>query len=276
MIQSFYIYNRTVTPVFFPYNKKIAQKLILSMLHALCCETFFIAPFSNISLIWFSFRDVFRGIFSWTGVLNKGILHPFTIFKISWSSVSFSQDWTKWEILPPGGTFCFDSSGNISFTKGWTGINFSGGTSSTEMLQKVVVTFFQVLPFDLLTVWLVVFLCHLCCCCVWKCWRRGILWFPALPLGDCLFLARNTVEKGYQPLWTSLINLLSTSLNISKVYFWALVLSSTCFRSWWPNSSVCLSITVRHCYLKVSNFEFSDTFNIFKSRKHCYLPDLAA
>ena len=137
--------------------------------------------------------------------------------------------------------------------------------------------FSEVLPFDLLTVWLVVFLCHLCCCCVWKCWRRGILlWFPALPLGDCLFLARNTVEKGYQPLWTSLINLSSTSLNISKVYFWALVLSSTCFRSWWPNSSVCLSITVRHCYLKVSNFEFSDTFNIFKSRKHCYLPDLAA
>ena len=58
--------------------------------------------------------------------------------------------------------------------------------------------------------------------------------------------------------------------HLQKVSFWTLVLSSTFFRNWQPNQTVrhCLSTTMEHRYFipVSSDFEFSDTFKVFKGR----------
>lgn len=147
--------------------------------------------------------------FSWTGVLNKGVLCHFTIYKISWFFLSFSQDWTKWEILPPRGKFCFNSSGNIFFNKGWTYSNFFREIISTELLQKRVA-----ICFCNLTIWFVgslfrcIFLPSLLLLRLKMLTGGFLLWFPALSLVDCFFLAGNPDKKSLfsfcQPLWTSI------------------------------------------------------------------------
>ena len=76
--------------------------------------------------------------------LTKGFLYFFSICKTFWFFVSFSQDWTKWGIHPHGGTFCFNSSSNISFPKRWTYSSFCSETSLTKMLC------FGILPFQFL------------------------------------------------------------------------------------------------------------------------------
>ena len=122
LIQSFQIYNRMVARIFPPQKKKIAKKLILSILISLLQEFlyysllqhFFYLFFDQECLIFFQ-GCIQRGYFSWTGVLNKGVLCHFTIYKISLSFLSFSPEWTKQEILPSGGKFCFNSFENIFF-----------------------------------------------------------------------------------------------------------------------------------------------------------------
>ena len=87
------------------------------------------------------------------------------------------------------------------------------------------------------------------------------------PVVDCLFMARSSDGKGF-------FLLLPTTLNISKVSFSASELSSTCYKNWWSNSSVLFAknswAKVFHIYL-ASDFEFSDTFRIFKLRKYATL-----
>ena len=152
--------------------------------------------------------------------LTKGFLYFFSICKTFWFFVSFSQDWTKWGIHPHGGTFCFNSSSNISFPKRRTYSSFCSETSLTKMLC------FGILPFQFLYFLQSYLLLRS------KCWRRKfLLRFRVLPLGHCLFLSGNLHAKGF-------FFALPVSLIISKVSFWVLVLSSTRFRNWWSKSSV--------------------------------------
>ena len=104
-------------------------------------SAFWITPFSNNSGIsWSTSRNCCFGIFivfggfSWTGRFVNCIWNPFTIDKMSWSSVIFSHCFTNCNSLPASCTFGI-SSVNYFLSTGCIKVIDASGTSF-ELLVK--------------------------------------------------------------------------------------------------------------------------------------------
>ena len=157
--------------------------------------------------------------------------------------------------------------GTFSLIKDEPILIFLGKSFRLNWCRRELPFVFVILPFDLLAVCFVVFFCHLCCCCVWKCWREDFCYgFQHFLLLIVSFLLEILIKRVYF--------LLPISLNINKISLWTLVLSSTCFQNWQPNSSVLFLDNNGAKILNIplaSDFEFNEIFKTFKHWKYATL-----